>query len=275
MKPPFTYCARLAAACALPLTLMLAGCGGVAGSGEDSAAAPAAVAGADYRDIVSYCEADESVPGGRTGNGWVTAVETLANGINHSATLISPDGNPSVWNEWIALTVPVFDYRGVASSFGLSPNLIQTRVMGAAFPTVLPKSAVACVIQLSKITYTRPLDLSALPGWTGSAPATPSLPYSLSWKSYWDAPLPFASLPGYAVDGFEFVSNFIPREGKAYFNLQKARFASVQGLSICYLAPRTATWDCATPTIVDLGASWQVGRPGMKPGSYLLVAAAR
>jgi hypothetical protein len=140
---------------------------------------------------------------------------------------------------------------------------------------VLPKQAVACVVQLTKIKYTPPLDLTAFPGWATSGLATPVPPYSLSWKSYWDTALPLDRLAGYPEDGFEFVSNFVAREGKSFFNLDKARFASAQGLSICYLAPKTVTWDCATPTSFDLGATWQVGRPGMQPGAYVLVSAAR
>jgi hypothetical protein len=276
MNMPLPTRTQFAILCALPLSLVLSGCGGAAG--DDEQEPPALSAGADYRAIVAYCKVDESRPGGGpgAGNGWVSALERLDGGVNQAATFISHDGNRSLWERPVTLAVPLFDYRSLPAKFAFAPGFNQSQSMGTAFPTLLPKSGVGCVTQLTKVAHTPPIDLSGIPGWTGSAlSGMPAEPYSMKWKSYWDGSLPLGQLSGTPVDGFEFVTNFIPGSGQSFFNVEKSRFASTAGMSICYLAPQTSRWDCATPTTADHGATWQLVRSGAKPGAYVLIAPTR
>lgn len=257
---PSTICATL-------LSVALSGCGGAAGSAGELAPTP--VAAADYDDIAAHCSTSKPDPAAPVRDGWITTFPLINNSRNHAATIVSPDGSSSAWQEPIVLTVPISDYRGVTGQFFPSGYGEPSWVMGASFPTVLPKHAVACIVQLPKLKYTETLP------YTGADGNAVVAPYSLSWNSYWDATLPIGRLAGYPVDGFEFVSNFVPREGRSFFVLDKSRFASAQGLSICYLAPKTSNWDCVTPSTADIGSSWQVSRSGMQPGAYVLTSATR
>lgn len=275
MTPLFPQRMLLPALLTLPLALSLAGCG--AGAQDDSQPVPVLATGVDGPGLVEYCKIDTSRPGGGTGagNGWVNGTELLGGGVNQAATLVSHDGNDTLWDTQVVLRVPLFDARTMPAQSVSPPQFSQTLAMGATFPTLLPKGALGCVTQLAKVRYTPPPNLNAVPGWANSGLELTWQAYSFSWKSYWDPVLPTGGLPGVPVDGFEFIANFTPREGQAVFNLDKTRFASTQGLSVCFLAPGTATWDCGTPALSDLGTVWQLTRNGMKPGAYLLVAATR
>jgi hypothetical protein len=242
------------------LAAILSGCGG---AGEE--AVPPAVA-ADYDAISSYCAADKPDPSAPVRDGWITTSPYINSGLNNAATIVSPDGSSGAWADPILLKLALHDYRGVAGPLVPSGYLDSRWAMGALIPTVLPRQAVACTVQLSKLNYT------TLPTIVAGRVQNVTT-YSLAWKSYWDAVVPVDRLAGYAIDGFEFVSNFVPNEGLSFFVLDKARYASVAGLSICYRAPGGASWDCATPTNADLGYGWQLTRPGMKPGTYVLLSA--
>jgi len=260
----------------LPLALGLAGCGAGAQDGPQSV--PALETGADSPGLVDYCRIDTSRPGGGTDprNGWVNGTEWLGGGdVNQAATLVSHDGSDTLWDTQVILRVPLFDARTMPAQSASPPQFSQTLAMGTTFATLLPKGALGCVTQLTKFRYTPPPNLNAVPGWANSGLELAWQPYSFSWKSYWDPVLPTGGLPGVPVDGFEFIANFTPRQGQAVFNLDKTRFATTQGLSVCFLAPGTATWDCGTPALSDLGTVWQLTRNGMKPGAYLLVATAQ
>ncbi|MEW6022510.1 MAG: hypothetical protein AB1807_10255 [Pseudomonadota bacterium] len=256
----------------LPLALGLAGCGAGADDGEQEP--PALLAGVDSGDIVDYCQVDMSRPGGGSGagNGWVTATELLSNGLNQAATLVSHDGNRSVWDQPVALAVPAFDYRHASAQLAVAPGGAASQSMGASFVSLMPQGAVACVTQLTRIRYTPPPNFNGIPGWSGADPTLPVQLYSLAWTGYWRPDLGLGQLPGTPIDGFELVANFAPREGRAFFKLDKSRFASVQDAVVCHQAPASAAWDCAAPVVTDLGGAWQLVRANLQPGAYVLVA---
>jgi hypothetical protein len=212
--------------------------------------------------------------GAGAGNGWVTATELLSNGLNQAATLVSHDGNRSVWDQPVALAVPAFDYRHASAQLAVAPGGAASQSMGASFVSLMPQGAVACVTQLTRIRYTPPPNFNGIPGWSGADPTLPVQLYSLAWTSYWRSDLGLGQLPGSAIDGFELVANFAPREGRAFFRLDKSRFASVQDAVVCHQAPASAAWDCAAPVVTDLGSAWQLVRANLQPGAYVLVARA-
>jgi len=258
MKPttllqPVVIAALLAAA--------LSACGG----GAADEAVPAASAG-DYDAIAAYCGADKPDPSAPVRDGWISGWPYLNNGLNNAATIVSQDGSSTAWADPIVMKVELNDYRGVSGNL-IPKGTVDRWSMGASIPTVLPRRAVACTTQLSKmVRNTQPV---IEPGGLVGSVTT----YTLGWNSYWDKALPLDRLNGYAVDGFEFVGNFTPGSGQAFFVIDKAKFASSAGLSICYLAPGSSTWDCTTPSSTDLGYGWQLTRPGIKPGAYMLVSA--
>jgi len=244
------------------LATALSGCGG--GAGEEDI--PTANAG-DYDAIASYCGAEQPNPSAPVRDGWISSSPYLNDNLNNAATIVSADGSSTAWDTPIVMKVALSDYRGVSGNL-IPRGTVSRWSMGASIPTVLPRHAVACTTQLSKMA--RNMQPVIEPGGLVGNITT----YTLGWKSYWDKALPLDRLSGYAVDGFEFVGNFTPGSGQAFFTVGKTQFASTAGLSICYLAPGSASWDCALPAATDLGDSWQLARPGMKPGAWMLVASA-
>jgi hypothetical protein len=243
------------------LASALSACG--AGTGDD--AVPAA-AGGGYDAIASYCGADKPNAAQPVRDGWGSSWPYLNDNLNNAATIVSPDGSSTAWDEPIVMKVEFNDYRGVSGPM-IAKGSVERWSMGASIPTLLPKRAVACTTQLSKkVRNTQPV---IEPGGVIGSVTT----YTLAWKSYWDRALPLDRLNGYAVDGFEFVANFTPGSGQAFFVMDKTRFAGTAGLSVCYLAPGSVNWDCAVPASTDLGYGWQLTRPGMKPGAWMLVSA--
>lgn len=246
---------------AVLLAAALSGCG--AGTGDE--AVPAATAGDDDA-IAAYCAADKPDPSAPARDGWISSSPYLNDNLNNAATIVAPDGSSTAWADPIVMKVALNDYRGVSGPL-IPKGTVERWSMGASIPTLLPRRAVACTTRLSKMV--RNTQLLVQPG---GVPQT-TMTYALTWKSYWDKALPLARLNGYPVDGFEFVGNFTPRDGLAFFVLDKTKFASSTGLSICYLAPGSGNWDCATPAGTDLGYGWQLTRAGIKPGAYMLVSA--
>lgn len=260
MHPTLTTLRKPAAIAAL-LAAALSGCGGGAAD-EDI---PAASAG-DHDAIADYCGADKANPSEPARGGWNLSWPYLNDNLNNAATIVSPDGSSTAWDDPIVMKVALNDYRGVSGNL-IPKGSVERWSMGASIPTVLPKRAVACTTQLSKMV--RNAQPVIEPGGLFGSVTT----YTLAWKSYWDKALPIDRLSGHAIDGFEFVGNFAPGNGQAFFVVDKMKFAAAAGLSICYLAPGSANWDCATPASTDLGYGWQLTRPGIRPGAYMLVAA--
>lgn len=100
----------------------------------------------------------------------------------------------------------------------------------------------------------------------------PPVGFRTVWDSYWDRAVPLAGVPGRAVFGFEFVSNFAPSGGEVFFRVGKASVGAPSALSVCFLAPKSLQFSCAHPGVADAGKDWQLSAPTPKQGVYVLVA---
>lgn len=234
--------------------LALSACGGASSSAPD---APAPDAGL-YAELIAYCGASQPTALDASRDGWVTNMGQDASAI------VSASGNSSEWQDPIVMKVNIQDLRGRSGNVILSGYGEPEWVMGVTIPTLLAAKSVACIKRVAKLTY--PVSSSVGLGNIAGQVQGPTL----SWQSYWNRAVPVDQLPGYRVDGFEFVSNFTPRDGQVYFTANKTSFPSAQNLSVCYLAPNTKQWDCSQPTISDQGKNWQVFVRGVKPGVYIL-----
>jgi hypothetical protein len=126
--------------------------------------------------------------------------------------------------------------------------------------------SVGCITQTARI-YTPPrYDLGlGLPQLTEQTP-------SLTWTSRWDKAVPVQRLPGYPVNGFEFVANFEPEDGRVFFQIPKARFNDPSSLAVCHLPAYAAQWACSQPLTADAGENWHMSSKGVKQGVYVLVS---
>jgi hypothetical protein len=244
------------------ISLLLAGCGGGAG-GQDPASAAADAS--QYEAMMEYCQAPSPDLGGPARDGFTSGASIHSGELQFdSNSAVSLSGSTVQQPDPVMLTVGIHDYRGVTGNFVPSGYAKPEWIMGAAIPTVFAAKSVACVAQLAKIKSTAAYPFPGLP--------TPAPSIALSWTSYWQRAIPVDRLPGQPIDGVEFVSNFVPLDGQVFFTLNKAAFASPQGMSICYLAPSAAQWACAPASSADRGENWWVYQRGVRPGAYVLVA---
>lgn len=257
MKNVFTAVRKwnvLALGCA-----MLGACG--AGS-ESYDATPTGDSGA-YAEIMAYCNSEEPVGKSAESGGWSIDSPRPPHNLEYEINaIVSSAGAPT--SVPMRLQVMRRDYRFVKGETYAGGYARPEWKMGIAFtPSVPPKSA-ACVAGLAKL-----------------APV-PSLPfgdlqptrYTLNWRSKWSTSVPIDGVAGKVIDGFEFVSNFVPASAQAFFVLDKDRFASTQGITICHLAPRASGWHCATPNTTDAGRDWMLSVSGTQPGVYVLASPA-
>lgn len=237
------------------LALVLSGCG--AGAGVEDA--PAADAGT-YQQIASYCQTTPPGPGEAVRDGWV--MNSSFSGYTgrdsyryETNAIISANGSTAEGLGPVSLKVGVYDYRGLASNAQfITPGYANPATgMGAVLSGTMSAKSVACVAQLAKI------------GWA-------AVGATMHWRSFWNDVVPMSQLPGYQIDGFEFVGNFNPADGRVYFILEKQRHPAPQAYSVCYLAPGTTQWKCSQPELSDQGATWQVGIRGLAQGVYVLNA---
>ncbi|WP_426176110.1 hypothetical protein [Massilia sp. TWR1-2-2] len=80
-----------------------------------------------------------------------------------------------------------------------------------------------------------------------------------------------STLPGRAVYGVEFASNFAPVSGDMFF-LSPKRVWMRRRLSVCYLVPKLVQGSCARPGVADAGNDWQLSMRTPKQVVYVLVA---
>lgn len=243
--------------------LLLAACGGQ-GATEGETRLPPADSAA-FLPLVAYCGARTPTSADAGINGWSQERPMHTSyPIYDSNAVVSAGGNTDTSLGPLSMTVVTSDYRGVEGSLVRSGASDPAVVMGVQLSPAMGRSSVACVSQVSRLRAGAPVWLpSGAPGY-GMA--------QLSWASYWQATLPIAQLGGYHVDGFEFVSNFTPAGALVMFTVAKSRFPTTQTLSLCYLAPTGANWDCATPNVTDAGNYWRLTQNGLKQGVYLLNA---
>lgn len=241
----------------------LAGCG----AGTDEAADnddPALLAA--YTDTIAYCGAEEPVGASAQEGGWsMTSPSKYGNPSYEASALVSPRGADLLFA--LQMPVAVRDYRGVSGPVVPSGLAKPAWRMGVMLEERLPARAAACVLSLAKLVP--PPFVPTLPGMPAPAPV---YGYTLNWRSKWAPAVPVAGLPGNLIDGFEFVSTFVPGSARAFFALPKERLASTQGVAICHLAPTATSWDCATPDVADQGQEWGMTRRGVRSGVYVLTA---
>ncbi|MEG0040587.1 MAG: hypothetical protein RR775_21265 [Massilia sp.] len=241
----------------------LAGCG--AGADEEAGQDDPALLAA-YTDTIAYCGAEERADASAQEGGWsMTSPSKYGNPSYEASALVSPRGAQLQFA--LQMPVAVRDYRGATGPVVPSGLAKPEWRMGVILEGRLPARAAACVLSLAKLTT--PAFVPTLPGM--SAPA-PVYGYTLNWRSKWATAVPVAGVPGDLIDGFEFVSTFVPGSARAFFALPKARLASTQGVAICHLGPTATSWDCATPDVADQGQEWGMTRQGVRPGVYVLTA---
>lgn len=247
------------------LSAMLSGCG--AGAGADgSPAAPAADTGR-YEQTASYCQARLPGPTEPATDGWSLSSSYTGNGMDYfdANTIVSASGS-SAGLDPVWLRVNLHDYRGIVGNTPIVPSGVAHPDwnMGVILPTAMSAKSVACVAQLAKIrSVTTPATLLA---------QQPTVSTTLYWRSFWNDAVPMAQLSGYQIDAFEFVSNFTPSDGEAFFTLDKQRYPAPQDLSICYLAAGAGQWNCSKPQVSGQGGTWKLHTGGLKPGVYVLSA---
>jgi hypothetical protein len=233
----------------------LSGCGaGLETGGNDPA--PAVADSGMYRDVMAYCRIAEPVGIDATRDGWTTYLLSSDQYWTVTTGMVSAAGSSSQWETPLTLYVPLNNGAGAYGEPAWS--------MGVRMPTVLGKQSVACVRQASH-TFTPPqLNIPGVPN--------PPPVFQTVWDSYSDRAIPVSTLPGRAVYGFEFVSNFAPLSGEVFFRTGKASVDAPSALSVCYLAPKSVQWSCAQPGVADAGKDWQLSVRTPKQGVYVLVA---
>jgi hypothetical protein len=238
----------------------VSGCGAGADDVPTGGNDPAA-----YAATLDYCGSVEPTGNSAQPGGWdITSPHHSGAPLYDVNALVSAGGAHGPSTLAPVLQVEVRDYRNVPASFLPAAYVEPAWKMGIGFlPVFAPRSA-ACVAGLAKLTPVA----GAGPAPWASSPGT----YMLSWRSKWSAAIPVERLPGKIVDGFEFVSNFVPQGAQVFFVVSKTRLASTQGVSICYLAPAATQWDCAAAAAADRGKDWQLYRAHGEAGMYVLAA---
>lgn len=209
-----------------------------------------------YRDLLSYCRITEPSGTEATRDGWMTYLLNSDQFWTVTTGMVSVAGSSSQWDTPLTLYVPL--------NAGVSAYGQPEWTMGVRIPTVLGKQSVACVRQASH-SFTPPA--LNIPGVV-----VPPVVFQTVWDSYWNRAIPVSKLPGKAVYGFEFVSNFTPSGGDVFFHVGKAAVAAPAAMSVCYLAPRSAQWSCSQAGVADAGKDWRISLRGPKQGVYVLVA---
>jgi hypothetical protein len=238
----------------------LSGCGG---AGTEAVATAAAGVGAGYQDVMSYCgSVAPTGPAAQPGGLETSSPSRMGNPSYEVHALVSPAGVERETAMAQRLQVGIRDYRGVNGPIVPSGLVKPEWKMGIAFLAALPAHSAACVAGLAKLTP----PVTVLPGFPASQPVG----YTLSWRSRWSENVPLHDVGGAVVDGFEFVSTFVPLDAQVFFVLPKSRMPVLPALSVCHLAPAAAAWDCAAASGGGTGEDWIVSRPGARPGVYVL-----
>jgi|SRR5471030_44858 len=242
--------------------LSLTGCGAGLANAVDKQALPTADA-SQYQPLLDYCGA--STPPQGTDWNWQQPYHSTNGNLGYqSSTVASANGNSNVSTGTMNLSVAVNDYRGVSGQYVANAAADGAAAMGVSIAPLFGPQSVACVSPVSRFQ-------APPPSYT-DVPVDPrtQLP-TLVWSSYWNHnAVPVAQAGGYAVDAFEFVSNFAPSSSSVFFTVPKSRFASAQNMPVCFLAPHSAQWSCSQPTITDQSDHWTLSLSGAQQGVYLL-----
>lgn len=212
----------------------------VACAGTDGEQAPSSTDASVYHKALSDCGIGEPRPtdagyGSVQGGGGLRY--TARNEGYEINTMVSAGGAPA------NAAIPVSLQVTIANSGYGEPDW----KMGISFVAALPANSAACVAGM-------------INPWSN-----PTLPIA------WAGPLPTSSLPGVVLDGFVFAGTLSVSDATVFFTRPKSYSSTVDGISICQLAPGATKWDCAAPTVTDLGTKWRLARRGANPGVYVMV----
>lgn len=256
------------------LSLLLAACGGGAGLPDSEERLPVAAVdrqqtaavrdycaiGAPLRQAASADDAGFSYQPGspwHAGAGLMLAVSSV---YAWGRTDTQGGGGFDV----LRLGTPVNDYRSFdpSATLGIGAAPSQRLGMGLLVEPRFDDQAAACVKPVTVVRYRQVL----LPGsgWVQLR--------SLGWESMQAETVPVQTLPGAALDGFEFVANYLPLEGRVFFALAKNQLADPQAAQLCHLAPGAGAWRCLRPQLRDGGDLWELTAPEARPGVYVLVS---
>jgi len=84
--------------------------------------------------------------------------------------------------------------------------------------------------------------------------------------------VPIGALLGTVLDGFGFVSNFVPAGGQAVFYLRKSQGTNPTQTQICFMPQSGGGWSCAAPTVLGDGTLWRLESLEYRQGVYMLVS---
>lgn len=242
----------------------LSGCGG---AGTDDTGTHAGSADpAAYAATMEYCGSVEPTGNSTQAGGWdLTSPHHPASPLYDVSALVSVDGADGPASQAPTLQVDIHDYRNVAGKFIPAAYAEPNWKMGVQLQNAFAPKSAACVVSLGKLVSVS-VPAPGLPGAINPGA------YTLSWRSKWSTAVPVERLPGKTLDGFEFVTNFAPGAARAFFVVSKQRQPSAQGVSVCFLAPSSAQWDCAASEVYDRGTDWQLVRSNAQSGVYVAVS---
>ncbi|WP_310567447.1 hypothetical protein [Hydrogenophaga sp.] len=153
-----------------------------------------------------------------------------------------------------SLALPLEDLRDVMTH-SYTPTETNDR-MGVELGSRFAAGSVGCVTGVSRVNN------------TGSE-ASPN--YLLSWTSAMLTDLPVGSLPGTAVNGFEYTHNFTDKPATAVFRLSKSQLGDSSAVQICHVN-RTGAISCEAPVVTSDDQQWTFKRAITESGVYLLSA---
>lgn len=256
------------------LSLLLSACGGGAALDAEERLPVAAVDKAQTAAVRDYCaisaplrqaaSADEAGFSYEPGSSWHGG-EGLMLTVSSVYAWGRSDTQDGGGFEALRLGSSVNDYRGfnaAGNTVGIGAAAAPRLGMGLLVEPRFDDQAAACVKPVSVLRSRQIL----LPGsgWVQSK--------TLSWESRQAEALPMQSLPGAALDGFEFVTNYLPLEGRVFFALAKSQLADAQAAQLCHLAPGAGSWRCFKPQLRDGGELWELTASQAHPGVYVLVS---
>jgi hypothetical protein len=261
------------------LSLTAAGCGGGGSDQSTSAPAPAPVSPAmtqSFNDIAQYCGVSTRLPSSDTSTtvsvGSFSAQRDPDPRLSTYAALsaIGNVADPKSPLYAANLRLDTQDYRQST----LPPGFVRVSVgtadgstgKGVVVVLDLPAGGIVCAAPAAWYKSNPP----AIDPGTGRISTDTGA--TLHWESRDGAPLPVASLPGYAVDGFELVTNFAVKGSPVFFVERKRDMADPVNAQICRLSSPTKAWDCKKPTVADLGANWSFTLQGATAGTYVLTS---
>lgn len=237
--------------------LMLTACGGGGESDVTNQALADPVSLQSMRDLASDCNADIStIPAVGPSLAQPNTSEIVAGGARFAtAALVAVNGYVPFDDHPWPIALPMADRRGMSSGYYVDLGTMDPlQRMGLQIPTEFPSAGIMCLRTLSGVT-----------GQAGKL-------RTVLWRSQQDTSVDLSALPAPAIDGFEWLANFMPPPSRVVFTVAKSQVLSTSA-SICYRPPTVgSTWICQIAQTTDSGLHWAFSAPATKLGLYALVA---